>query len=102
MMARRPWLRGRVPLAHLGRPQSLQGQLLRLGRGAGQQGYQPLVHLILVLGVTVDQRIQQNLHFLLGLFRFRFGQKLCDGAYTCTKGGNVGSNRDFAAPGSIT
>lgn len=54
--------------AHLGSPESLEGQLLSFWGGTGQQSYQTFVHLILVLGVTMDQRIQENLHFFLGLF----------------------------------
>lgn len=58
----------RAAWAYLGSPECLQGQLLSFRGRTRQQSYQTFVHLILVLGITVDQRIQQDLHFFLSLF----------------------------------
>lgn len=54
-------------MPHLGSPESLQGQLLRFRGPTGQQSYQTFVHLVMVLGIAVNQGIQQDLYFLLGL-----------------------------------
>lgn len=58
----------RAAWAYLGSPECLQGQLLSFWGCTGQQSYQTFVHLVLVLGITVDQRIQEDLNFFLSLF----------------------------------
>lgn len=58
----------RIAAAHLGSLESLQGQSLGFRGLTGQQSYQAFVYLVLVLGIAMNQRFQQNLHFLLGLF----------------------------------
>lgn len=72
-------------MAYLGSPESLHGQLLGFWGPTGQQSYETFIYLILVLGVTMDQSFQQDLHFLLGLFRFRLCQKFCYGSHTWAK-----------------
>ena len=58
----------RAAWAYLGSPECLQGQLLSFWGRTGQQSYQTFVHLVLVFGITMDQRIQEDLNFFLSLF----------------------------------